>query len=144
MRHLLSMSVLIVALGACKAKPSPTPPMTPASWIALGAELGVTFPPGARLVGMKRENGMDDMVCAKVAIAPETLPAFLASAPLAPETFRSGSRGFLLSNQDWWDPDSALHLRTGQAHMPGARALNIGVDDGHPGVVYLYIVNHGT
>ncbi len=144
MRRVRCLWLVILLFGACKAKGSPAPMMTPASWAALGSELGVKFPAGARLIGMERENGMDDMVCAKVAIATVDLPAFLASAPLPTDAFSPGTAGFLFSNHDWWDPESALHLRTGQAKLPGARVLNIGVDDGHPSVVYLYVVNHGT
>lgn len=135
---------LIALLCACNSKPAPTPVMTAASWAALGKELGVKFPASARLLGVERENGMDDMARAKVAIAAADLPAFLASTPLAPAAFAPGSGGLLFHDRDWWGPDSALHLRTAQARLASARVLNIGVDDGHPGVVYLYLVNHGT
>lgn len=118
--------------------------MTTASWATLGTEVGVKFPASARLVGVEQEDGMDDMTRAKVAIAPADLPAFLASTPLAPSAFAPGSGGFLFRDQDWWDPNSALNLRASQARLPSARVLNIGIDDGHPGVVFLYIVNHGT
>ena len=144
MRRLPTLLVVIASLGACKAKPSPPPVMTAASWAALGSELGVKFPASARLIGVEREDGMDDMTRAKVAIAPADLSAFLASTPLAPSAFAPGSGGFLFGNQDWWDPNSALHLRAAQARLPSARVLNIGIDDGRPGVVFLYIVNHGT
>ena len=136
--------LLLTTFGACRAKPSPTPVMTAASWAALGSELGVKFPASARLIGVERENGMDDMARTKVAIDAADLPAFLASTALAPSAFTPGTGGFLFGDQDWWDPNSALHLRSAQARLPSARVLNIGIDDGHPGVVNLFIVNHGT
>ena len=112
--------------------------------VTLAREVGLTFPAGTRLVGVKRESGMDDLVAFKVELPSKALTAFLKSTPVKEEDFAGGERGLLGPDDGWWDPGRAPRLRTGQAMLPGARALNIGVDDSRPKVAVLYIVNHGT
>jgi hypothetical protein len=110
----------------------------------LAEEAGVKFPPGARLVGSARENGIDDLLRFKVEMPAGELGAFLAASPVPAEALEAGEGGLLGPDQGFWDPSHAKRLRTGQKILPGQRALNIGVDDGRPDVVVLYIVNHGT
>ena len=112
---------------------------------ALARELGVTFPPSTRLLGVQREEGgMDSAVFLKVEMAAAEFPAFLASTPLDPGALRNGTRGFLGSDQGFWDPHRAARIRTGQAILAGNRALNVGVDDSNPNVAVVYIVLHDT
>lgn len=110
----------------------------------LAREVGLKFPSSARLIGVGRESGIDDMVRFKVEIDPHDLAAFLATSPVAPEAFEPGAGGLLGPDQAFWDPSHAVRLRTGQAVLKNQRALNIGIDDGRPQVVVLYVVNHGT
>jgi hypothetical protein len=110
----------------------------------LAQEAGVSFPPGARLVGSARENGMDDLLRFKVELRPADLPAFLSTSPIPADAFDAGEGGFLGPDQGFWDPHQAKRLRTGQKILPGQRALNIGIDDGRGDVVAIYVVNHGT
>jgi hypothetical protein len=111
---------------------------------SLGKELDLTFPVSARLLGVERESGMDDMVRLKVEMNAADLAGFLERSPIDPASFRSGPRGFLGQDRGFWDPHRAAQLRTAQAIVAGHRALNIGVDETRAGVVTLYIVNHGT
>jgi hypothetical protein len=109
----------------------------------LAREAGVQLPPAARLIGSARERGIDDLLRFKVEIPAAALPAFLATSPVSADAFESGEGGLLGPDQGFWDPSRAQRLRTGQQLLPGQRALNIGIDDGRPDVVTLYIVNHG-
>jgi hypothetical protein len=110
----------------------------------LAREVGVTFPAAARLIGVARESGIDDMVMFKVEISSNDLPSFMAALPVPADAFEPGEGGLLGPDQGFWDPRRAAHLRTGQVIVKNQRALNIGIGDGHPGVVAIYVVNHGT
>jgi hypothetical protein len=111
----------------------------------LGREVGLVFPAGARLIGVERENGMDDLLALEVEIKSSELAAFLERSPVKAADLQPGEGGLLGADHDWWAPGRAVNLRTGQARLPGARVLNLGVADGHrPGTTVLYVVNHGT
>ena len=110
----------------------------------LGRELHVTFPPSTRVIGVERENGMDDLVRAKVQIAEGDWSQFLGTTPIKSDSFRPGPRGFLGQDHGFWDPHQAAGLRSAQAILPGQRALNVGVTTPSDGKLTLYIVNHGT
>lgn len=116
----------------------------PDSLESAGREVGVKFPPAARLVGVHRERGLDDLVAVKVEMAASEWPAFLAGTPVDPKSFRAGERGLLGPDEGFWDPHKARNLRTAEVSLPDARALNIGFDDSRPGIVVVYVVNHGT
>jgi hypothetical protein len=120
------------------------PPAADATLIDLGREVGLKFPNGARLIGVSRERGIDDLVRFKVEIAAADLPTFLATSPVASDAFEPGEGGLLGPDQGFWDPSRAIHLRSGQAVLKNNRALNIGIADGDPQRTILYIVNHGT
>jgi len=109
----------------------------------LGQEVGLKFPPSARLIGFNRENGMDDYLQFKVEINAADFPEFQASSPVPEAVMEPGEGGLLGPDQGFWDPNRAKNLRTGQKSLPNARALNIGVAE-NGAKVYLYIVNHGT
>ena len=117
---------------------------TPGTLADLAREVSLSFPASARLIGFTRENGMDDYLRFKVEIDAKDLDSFLASLPMPSEAFRTGARGFLGSDDGYWDPHRAPHLRTGQKILPDHRALNIGVSGGAGNIAALYIVNHGT
>ena len=109
----------------------------------LGREVGLKFPPSARLIGFNRENGMDDYLQFKVEIDAADFPKFQASSPVPEAVMEPGEGGLLGPDQGFWDPSRAKDLRTGQKSLPNARALNIGVAE-NGAKVSLYIVNHGT
>jgi hypothetical protein len=106
--------------------------------------LGVRFPDGSRLVGSHREDGMDDYLGAKVEMPRSALAGFLESCPIPNERYADGEGGLLGSDNKFWDPNKQPKLRTGQAQLPGARALNIGYDDSRTDVAVVFVVNHGT
>jgi hypothetical protein len=111
----------------------------------LGAELKLTFPPSARVVGVHRSpGGMDDAVRIKLEMAKDDLAPFLAQTQVDLQSFRPGTRGMLGADRDFWDPHRAKGLRTAQLQRAGARALNVGVDDSGERSAVLYIVEHGT
>lgn len=86
---------------------------------------------------------MDDYLRFKVEIDSRDLAAFLGSLPIPPEAFRPGTRGYLGSDEGYWDPQRAPRLRAGQKMLSDHRVLNVGVSD-TGNVAALYIVNHGT
>ena len=148
MRRTMLGLVLVLTLGpvACRSRTGSRTDTTAAqatTLAELGAEVGLAFPPSSRLLGVSRENGMDDLVMFKVELPRRDLASFLATCPVPADAFEEGSAGFLGPDEGFWDPGKARHLRTGQI-MRNTRATNIGVDDGRPDVAILYIVNHGT
>jgi hypothetical protein len=109
----------------------------------LAHEVGLTFPPSARLLGQHREDGMDDYLQFKVEIDAAELPVFEASSPIPGQAMEPGGGGLMGPDHDFWDPHRAATLRTGQKSLPGARVLNLGMAESG-GKVALYVVNHGT
>jgi hypothetical protein len=116
----------------------------PDSRATIGRELGLTFPPGTRLLGVAREQGIDDLVELKVEMKAADVESFVAHSAVRPTDFRPGERGLFGPDQGWWDPNRALRLRSAQANLPKGRFLNIGVADGSGDMAVVYIVNHGT
>jgi hypothetical protein len=147
---LLTMSLAPSLTANCRAKGSNE--MTTRDSVSsgapslqdLGRQLGVTFPPGTRVVGVDHQNGMDDLVGAKVEMKRADWPAFIASTPIHPASFRHGNRGLLGPDKGFWNPNQYPGLRTAQAQLPQARALNIGFDDSAADPVAVFVVNHGT
>ena len=117
----------------------PLPPLAD-----VGRELGVTFPAGTKLIGVDREEGMDDLVGAKVEMKRADWPAFIASTPIKPGAFRPGNRGLLGTDRGFWNPGAYAGLRTAQAQLAGARALNVGYDESDQEIIAVFVVNHGT
>lgn len=109
----------------------------------LNKELGLSLPAGAKIVGVRRESGIDDAVQAKVEIRKTELAGFIAKTPIDPEAMRPGTAGFLGADLDFWDPHKASALRTGQAKTPNGRVLSIGVDESRADIAVLYIMQHG-
>ena len=142
--RLTSILFALAAAPGCQGKRQEAMTHRPYDIVELGRELNVTLPPNTRVIGVERENGMDDLVGAKVEIPDSDWPSFIASTPIKANSFRPGERGLLGEDHGFWDPNQAPGLRTAQATLPGVRALNIGVCTPSNGFVVLYIVNHGT
>jgi hypothetical protein len=111
---------------------------------SVGKEIAVAFPSSATLIGVHRENGMDDLIAVKVELPAADWPGFIARTPIDPSLFRPGERGLLGPDDGFWDPHKAGNLRTAGTSLPNARALNIGYDDSRGSVFVLYVVDHGT
>jgi hypothetical protein len=110
----------------------------------LGHELGLSFPPSTRVLGVRRESGIDDAVLAKIEISKNEFQAFFAKTPIDPAAMRPGTGGFLGSDVDFWDPHKAPALKTGQGKSAAGRVLSIGVDESRPDIVVLYIMEFST
>jgi hypothetical protein len=108
----------------------------------LSKELGVPIPADAKVLGVHRESGMDDLTCAKFLITRQAFVHVAAILPVRPEAFRPGV-GRLGSDFDFWNPHATPGLRWAQAPLPDARSLTIGIADSTDGVI-LFLVNHGT
>ena len=109
---------------------------------SIGKEVALTFPSSARLIGVHRERGMDDLVAVKVEMDAADWPGFLGRTPVDATLIRPGERGLLGPDEGFWDPHQAKNLHTVEATLPNQRVLNIGYDDSRKGVVVVYVVNH--
>jgi len=108
-----------------------------------GREVAVDFPPSARLIGVHREQGMDELIAVKVEMPAAHWPGFLEGTPMDPKLFEPGEGGLLGPDEGFWDPHQAKSLHTSQAQLPGDRVLNLGYDDSRGDVIVVYVVNHG-
>jgi len=140
-----SALLLVLSLSACEQrKKAPPLPPSASEWAALGRELGVKFPPSSRLIKLERQNGMDDMVRLQIALPTRDLPTFISDSSIPTEKFREGAVSCFLPPDEFWDASRALHMRSFEAGLPGARSWCLGIDDGQPGTAYIYIMNYGT
>lgn len=108
----------------------------------LSRELKLTFPPSTRLIGVDREQGMDDRVRVKVEMNPADVETFIAQIAAEPSSFRPGARGRLGMDKGFWDPGKASKLRTWSGPREH-RVLNIGIDETRTDVTCLFILDHG-
>jgi hypothetical protein len=142
-----ALAVLAVASAssACKSKARQgMSERRPDTLESVGKEIAVAFPANAKLIGVHREKGIDDLVAVKVEISAVDWPGFLAGTPIDASLFRPGERGLLGPDEGFWDPHRAKNLRTAEATLPNARVLNMGYDDSGGSVLVVYMVNHGT
>ena len=142
---------MVVAIGlaipcenvACKSTAKQAPRQTTQQDLeSIGKEVGLPFPPSAKLIGVHRERGADDLIAVKVELPAKDWPVFLSLAPVDASLFRAGERGLLGPDQGFWDPHKAQNLRTVEASLPNGRVLNLGYDDGRASVVAVYVVKH--
>jgi hypothetical protein len=108
----------------------------------MSRELKLTFPASTRLVGVDREQGMDDRVRVKVEMSPTDVDSFMAQTSIESSSFRPGARGRLGMDSGFWDPSKATRLRTASV-LREHRVLNIGIDETRTDVTALFIVDHG-
>jgi hypothetical protein len=109
---------------------------------ALGQELGVSLPPDAKIVGVDRQAGMDDMIRAKVELSPGSFASIADQLPVKGEQLTRGP-GRLGADHEFWNPHATPGVRSGQVQLPGARVLHIGLAE-YPDKVVLFVLNHGT
>ena len=140
---LLILSILVT--GACPSKGRQTMKPKPEETLeSVGKQVGLEFPAGAKLIGVHRERGADDLIAVKVEMPAAEWTGFLAKTPIDPSLFRPGERGLLGPDHDFWDPHQAKGLRTAETSLDQGRVLNLGYDDSRGAVVAVYVVNHGT
>ena len=125
-RHavLLAWLVLVSAPVACRDRKTAMDGREPtASLNDLAHELKLTFPPTTRLIGVLRDQGMDDRARVKVEMNAADVPAFLGATPIESTSFRPGPRGRLGEDSGFWNPNHASKLRTAFV-IRDHRALN--------------------
>ena len=137
--------VAVLVFFACKSKGrQDTSNQQRDTLESVGKEIALAFPAGAKLLGVHRERGADDLVAVKVEMSAADWPSFLARTPIDPTLFRPGERGLLGPDDGFWDPHKAKNLRTAEAPLPNGRVLNIGYDDSRGSYFGVFVVNHGT
>lgn len=145
------VGVALVSLGiACKettkiVKGGTTVVNASADIEALSRELGLKIPNTSRIVGVKRERGIDDAVFAKFEMSRSDWGALQLRPPLSGADFDKAGKAYLPTDEGWWDPNHAEGVRAAQIEIEGGRVLDVGIDDTHGGdLVVVYVVNHGT
>jgi hypothetical protein len=108
----------------------------------LGTRLGISLPPGTRILGVTAESGIDDLLRAKLEMPIASLEKFLASTGIP--HFEHVEPDFLGPDEGFWDPHRAKGLRCGDVQLPGSRFLTIAVDESRPGIAVIYAMNNGT
>lgn len=111
----------------------------------LSRDLGLKIPITARILGVKRERGIDDAVFAKFEMSRAEWEALKFAAPLTGADFDKASKAYLPTDEGWWDPNHAEGVRAAQIELEGGRVLDVGIDDTRDrDLVVVYLVNHGT
>ncbi len=137
-------SLLILLLVAYAALPR-AEKAQPDTVHSLSQELGLAFPPSTRLLGVRRENGMDDLIAVRLEMPESDFAPFLRTTPILAVELTPKNNYRLGSTVDEWEPSKALGLKTGFAWLEKEhRALYIGVAPAQDGWVVLFVVNHGT
>ncbi len=112
---------------------------------ALSAELGLTFTPGTRVLGVLRESGgMDHAVLLKLQIPKTEFETFWATTHMERESVRPASPAVLGPDEGFWDPNKASALSVGKVGRAGGRAMTIGLDESRADVTVVFILEHGT
>lgn len=142
------ISALGVSVHGCKQQIENRHPMankTEPNAVELGRTLGLHLSASAIVIGVRQTNGMDDATFAKVELPQKDWSDVLRRAPFKSSDLSPDNRGYLEPDDGFWDPTRPKTLPTAQINLPGARVLNVGVDEfSKPGSVILYIMNHGT
>lgn len=136
--------LLLVAVSGSRCDNDSKRRGTSESPAAFGAEVGLSFTPGTRIVGVHRESGGDNAVFAKLEVPKTEFEQFWASTHIDRASMRSNERGMLGSDFEFWDPQKARTLATDQVELAGARWMNIGVDESRADVIVVYVLVHGT
>ena len=110
---------------------------------SLSHELMVPLPSDARVLGVERQSGLDDMVRAKVEMSRAAFDRILAQLPMARASFSRG-KGRLGADHGFWNPGATPDIRYAQAPLAEGRVLHVGYADSSHDRVVLFIVNHGT
>jgi len=108
----------------------------------LSQELGIPIPADAKVLGVKRESGMDELVRVKVLVPSPSRDSFMAGLPIRPDAFRPGV-GRLGSDDGFWNPHATPQIRSASKALPDGRYLLIGLADGTDGTI-VFLAKHGT
>lgn len=135
----------VVLVGCPKRQSEETEIKNEVGISELGRDVGLKLPSSGRVLGLRRERGIDDAVLAKIELPASEWKKIASQPPLDSAELKSENKAYLPDDDGWWDPNRAPSLRAAQIQMPEARVLNIGVvEPTKAGTVVLYIMNHGT
>lgn len=109
---------------------------------ALSSALQVPLPAEATVLGVEHQQGMDDMVRAKIAVPRAHFTDFRRRIPVPPAAMEDKAGALLGTGPSWWAPDPST--RVGQAPLDAGRVLHLGIEDTGKPTVLVYLVNHGT
>jgi hypothetical protein len=118
---------------------TPRPENQPA---ALSQELGVPIPGDAKVLGVKRESGIDEYVRIKLLVPHASRDQFTAGLPIRPEAFHPGV-GRLGSDDGFWNPHATPQIKSASKALPDGRYLLVGIAEQADGTV-IFIAKHGT
>ena len=109
---------------------------------ALSDELALKLPANTQILGVERQQGMDDMVRTKLRLTRTDFEQFRASVPVPEDVMEDDAGALLGPGPAWWKPPA--NARVGQAPVGNGRVLHLGIEDAGSGNVIVYLVNHGT
>jgi len=117
-------------------------PSPDAQLSALSRDFGFPIPSDTKILGVKRESGMDTLVQAKLLISPSSLEHFLAGLSIPADVLRTGV-GRLGSDDGFWNPHATPTLRSGTKPLTDGRYLLLGIADSAEGTL-VFVARHGT
>jgi hypothetical protein len=106
------------------------------------SQLGLSIPPGTRILGASKSNEREGLVRAKLEIPATQVASFMASANI--QALEEAGPDLLGPDKDFWDPHQAGPLRSGDAALPGARFLLVAVEERNTEKAIVYLMVHGT
>ena len=108
----------------------------------VGKEIGLALPHNTKVLGFRRESGLDDMIQVKLEMPVSDWNSFLKGLPIRQGDFREEKRFLLGADGGWWNPQSHSELPTCQIQQKNNRFVNMGFYKKSTTIV-VYIVNHG-
>jgi len=106
----------------------------------LAKKIGLVLPETMRVMGVREEAGIDQLVQLKLETDSSGFDKFLAANRLDRTAFEDIQRALLLPDAGWWDPSKAASLPTIQIRRLKGPTLNIGYAPKPGGAVDLYIM----
>jgi hypothetical protein len=111
----------------------------------LSRDMGIPMPAETRVIAVKRLQGLDEAIFAKVEIPTSAWHSWLNVAPFKPDELTTEANAYLAPDDGWWDPSRAVGLKAVQLSLPHGKYLNVGVSEANAtGMVVLYLMKHGT
>jgi hypothetical protein len=111
----------------------------------LSRDLALPMPPGTRVIAVKRLQGIDVAIFAKVEVPTDAWSSWLDAAPFKADELTTEANAYLAPDDGWWDPSRAVGLKAVQLSLPHGKYLNLGVSEANTaGVVVVYLMKHGT
>lgn len=109
----------------------------------LAQQVGVPFPPEARLLGARRERGVDVYLMFKAELPEHALPAFIRTLPFSNEDARPGKEAHFGPDDGFFDPSTKSFERFYEDRV-AERELKLGITPAKNGWVTVYVVSFQT